>query len=94
MSDDNYDGWEWVEALPRRIRRARFNGNFLDLPADVRVSGLVELNEFGWVVVHTLNGPSRLHVGDYLHVGTADEPYPVSPAISEYKYRSVDGPES
>jgi hypothetical protein len=82
---------EWVEALPVRIRRVRFSGVYEDLPAEVRSSGAVEINEFGWVIVRTNQGPRRLNRGDYLHIGTAGEHYPVPPAISEYKYRPVDG---
>lgn len=83
--------FRWVEARPIRVRSVRFNGHYEDLPAEARASGFLELNEFGWVMVHTPNGPARLHDGHYLVIGTAAEYYPIPPAIHDYKYWPAGG---
>lgn len=74
---------------PVEIDAVLWTGNLNDLPGPWRAA--VELDPYGGLIVHTLEGPARARRGSYIVRGTAGEFYPVRADIFATKYQPVGG---
>ncbi len=77
---------------PIVIEAMQYRGGMNSRDEIVAWSGRAVLEEEGWLLVATLEGPMRAHPGDWIIRGVAGEFYPCKPEIFEQTYEAVGEP--